>query len=310
MGSVNLLKARSKFYRQMKIFWLLLILSTVCLAEKSELKNFCENSSINPSLDSSYVNGQWYEPEITLGNNNQPIGVYLVVHGLNLKPEVMKDLIDLLLSKNFAVYNLTLTGHGSSYADFQNVTAEKWLVDIQQAYCEIKKVYPKFTPNYLGYSLGGLGGVTFAGSHNQAVFGKMILIAPALSTRWYTHMLKPISFLRHINFALLGMTPEKYRSFTFTPLQAYYALGELLKKLKSITNTEIINTIPTYVFYHQDDELVSTSGLKDWISNQKLSNWKVIEIKAKLNIKHLLIVKDEFREEEWEVFAEEILGLI
>ncbi len=102
-----------------------------------------------------------------------PAGVVLVIHGLNLNPNRMKEIISILNDINLEVLLLSLYGHGNNFNkqtgkneskarlnSFKKVTYDKWKTETQLGYGIILKRAKQLNcPVYfVGYSLGGLMG--------------------------------------------------------------------------------------------------------------------------------------------------------
>ncbi len=132
-------------------------------------------------------------------------GVALVVHGLNLKPERMDDIIICLNKIGIDVLNVSLRGHGSNYRanknipeaearldSFRTVDYKLWLQEVRNGYDIAKKrARRKNVPLYFaGYSLGGLLGCDLFLSNPENSFDGMILFAPALSVKTEAYLLK------------------------------------------------------------------------------------------------------------------------
>ncbi|RYZ77701.1 MAG: hypothetical protein EOP05_00860, partial [Proteobacteria bacterium] len=93
-------------------------------------------------------------------------GVTLVVHGLNLKPSKMQELSNQLTSMKQDVVLVTLAGNGEDEKEFGEVTRERWLHDVFEAYeAATRKAKAQGVPvQFLGFSVGGLLGVDLVAS--------------------------------------------------------------------------------------------------------------------------------------------------
>lgn len=258
-------------------------------------------------------------------DNLEPKGIALVIHGLNLNPERMIPICSILQRQGFEVVHLSLRGHGDNFilrkelreekarlSSFKKVHKKIWLQEIAAA-CSIAKQQAADyqCPVYLiGYSLGGLLGCCHLQNFERGeIFDKMILFAPALSTRFqYRYLLKP---LRKISkWVIPSLAPRRYRANPGTPLAGYIALQELIYKLN--TNISPRLNIPTILFIHQKDELVSPKKLNRLIQTHQLTNWKVHLFKSQSsNIRdsrfnHLIIDEESAGSKNWCFIKQEI----
>jgi len=242
-------------------------------------------------------------------------GVALVVHGLNLKPDKMGSIISLLTNAGINVLNLSLLGHGRNYSPDQNKTQREariesfktashrlWLDETRQAYHQARQQSDQLgTPLFfIGYSLGGLLGTDLLASYTDVRFDRMVLFAPALSlyaTHIFMKLLSPFPRL-----VIPNLVFKAYRANYGTPVAAYTALFKALDHFKKNVSPKL--NIPTFVFIDRQDELVSYRGLKRFIENQRLDQWRFHAIQKGRNgveekMRHLIIDAPSVGRETW-----------
>jgi alpha-beta hydrolase superfamily lysophospholipase len=233
--------------------------------------------------------------------NTDTTAICMLIHGLNLKPSKMDWICKQLLNQGAIVINVELWGHGNNPINsidsfivekkmdqFKNVTWEKWMQDTKPALDYIDLINKnKNLPEYLfGFSLGGLVGASIENEFDYS-FDKYFLFAPALE----------IKFLPRILIRLFGLfpkmviesrAPEIYRDNSGTPIAAYKALFNGIKRFKK----ENQNLDNCYIIIDKKDELVSSKKLKKLANS---NNFKINIIERKntdckyCNYKHLII---------------------
>ncbi len=239
---------------------------------------------------------------------------FIVAHGLNLLPSRMNELCDFLQGSEFEVYRLALSGHRGNFDELKTVTRAQWLVDFKTVY-EIAKakapVHP--TPIYfLGFSMGGLLGVDAAASDSQIHFDKMILFAPAFATHVPSWLTKFVQML-FPQFIIPSSAPRDYRVYDHVPLKAYGALFDSIAALKT---SDLLNVdVPTQVFIHPKDHLVSEKGLKRLVEEKHLTHWSFDTVSVEDTGRvpqtyHLIIDKVSLGVSEWSRVTEKILTFL
>lgn len=245
---------------------------------------------------------RWYERK----NNTKRKGVALVIHGLNCRPNKMESIIAQMTEAGIDCLNLSLRGHGRNDARFSNtegdearmeafksVTYPLWKNEAYQAYQRVEtksRLYdsPLF---FIGFSMGGLLGVDLFASNPKVKFDRMVLFAPAVKMRARNFILKILSpFPGLVIPSAPGHTA--YLANRGTPMAAYNALFDMYRHLEDNPDPKI--NVPTLVFIDEQDELISFSGLKNMIRDQKLDQWRihpVIKDKTATAVKmhHLII---------------------
>lgn len=263
---------------------------------------------------------------ITLYSPTQPSeikGLALVIHGLNLKPERMESIIEILTGAGIKVVLLSLYGHGDNYLRkkgyiesqarmiaLKSVSCELWQEETLQAYLLVKHMAAQqpLPLYFVGYSLGGLLGCELLVSRPEVQIDKMVLFAPAITAHTLNYairLLKPFS-----RIVIPSASPWHYRCNSGTPVAAYLALlasiGCFKKHVRPCLN------VPTLVFIDKYDELVSFNRLNRLVSDLSLTNWKIRRIRKKgvhfpMPIHHLIIDSQSVGPKEWLAVKTELL---
>jgi len=247
---------------------------------------------------------KWYAPP----GDSKIAGYALVIHGLNLKPEKMAAIINVLALANIKVLLLSLSGHGDNYipVDGKNQSAsridtlkqvsyEVWKNETLLAYqCVKAAAAPQQLPIYfVGYSLGGLLGCDLLVATANVRFDKMVLFAPAIKMRTFSFLRKLLSPVAGI--IIPSATPQPYRSNEGTPIAGYLAMLQAAAHFRKFNNRRL--NVPTLIFIDKQDELISYSDLKTDIVKMKLDRWHLCCIKKdapeKRKFYHHLIIDAE-----------------
>jgi pimeloyl-ACP methyl ester carboxylesterase len=214
-------------------------------------------------------------------------GVILMVHGLNTKPEKMQSLAQAFEENNYKVFLTVLSGHSNEdLAIVGQITRTKWLSDLDGKYQEARHFADsrKVPLIFVGYSLGGLLGVDLLTDPNyqigdQAIhWDKMVLLAPAIATQGMVNSFGLLRGLMPGGFVVPSMSPYDYRANPAgTSVAEYNALFQSQHEVQTRDPGQL-NEIPTLIFIDPQDELVSESGLQNFMTIKGLENWKLIEV--------------------------------
>ncbi|TNF27385.1 MAG: hypothetical protein EP319_11710 [Deltaproteobacteria bacterium] len=258
-------------------------------------KDLCVNGprleEINTNLLFSYdtpEKNMWFE-----SLQKQPKGVFLILHGLNLRPSKMNTLAHYWASQGYEVLRGTLSGHFGSREEMKAVTRMTWHRDVSNLIClSLLKAKSKGVPLYfLGYSLGAAAVLdTLKTQGVQNPFEKMILLAPAIRVKWYANLTKVVSFFSNRVMIPSGNLKE-YRSQSGTSTAAYTALHSIINNISSPYTS--LN-VPTWIYLDPNDELISEKGLLDMTKDSGLNLWSLKKVKKSNsslseNYHHLII---------------------
>ena len=207
-------------------------------------------------------------------------GFVLVAHGLNLKPEKMGSLIEVLNNRGLQVSLVSLAGHNAKEENnmqiFQKVTYHQWLQQIYQAYKEIQHQAEQSNKPifFLGYSLGALLGMDLILEKKEVHFTAGFLISPALRVHWRCFLMCPLALFPR--WIIPSDSPVDYRVNQGTPVAAYLALYKGMTVLNKKMHQRL--NIPLQIIMDPEDELVSYKRLKKWMTNNKLTRWNIHSI--------------------------------
>lgn len=243
--------------------------------------------------------------------------VIVLVHGLNLKPEKMNALADFLRAQGADVLPVTLSGHGGTMEEFKKASRDIWIGEMQDAFGRAgRRAKENNAPVYfVGYSLGALVGLDFLNSveGENARCGKMVLLAPAISIRGRSYLLKLLGMFP--SMVIPSLSPEDYRAHSGTPMAAYKALFQSVSSLEKEGLAR--SNVPTLVLVDPKDELVSAEGLGALTRQFRLDQWKLLEVTnagspLKKKYHHLIVDENALGTDQWRQMRDAIkdhLGL-
>jgi len=266
---------------------------------------------------------RWYKPAA----GTKTTGAALVVHGLNVRPEMMAPVIDILNSAGIEALNVSLCGHGdnflrrSSYpADekrdrlesFKRVSHFLWLNEIHQAYLKVMLSARKLDAPifFVGFSLGGLLGCDLLAAQPGVHFDRMVLFAPAITLRpAIGFQLKPL--LPFPEFVIDSDAPEDQRANDGTPVAGYAALLDAIAAVEMHAGQKL--NVPTLVFMDKEDEFVSFEQLQEFIQKTTLDRWELAAV-TKDNetdaavARHMIINEHSVGASRWKKISRLIIG--
>lgn len=209
-------------------------------------------------------------------------GAVILVHGLNLKPGAMDPLGKKLVDSGLAVYRLALPGHrGEDRKQRLTVQAKDLMESLTEAASLVRTKCPG--PLYaVGFSLGGLLTVVAQGE-GKVDFQKMVLIAPAISLRSYTHL---VTWLFPFFDIIPSRGPVPYRASEDGTSEALYRALFVLYERSSQLDVKRLRRL-TRIYLNPDDELISSTGISKYIVDHGLEvKWDLKTLdndKAELN---------------------------
>lgn len=242
------------------------------------------------------------QAEIALTTTPKPRGAFLVIHGLNQRPTSMNPLCEYLRTLGFHTYRITLRGHDQlSETTF---SPEQWEHDVLNGYATLRTRFPDLPIYVVGYSLGGLLATKTLDTHPNFAPHRMILFAPGLSFRFLVQSGYLLQALPPLTIGLPNLSPTEYKRFQNTPLFWYQNIFTLYTGTREVTHPRRFRATPTIIFLNPTDELVSLSGIENWIEdNQIAESWKVIPVhRTPLKpfvAEHIVIDEQSLGHEEW-----------
>ncbi|RYY46428.1 MAG: alpha/beta fold hydrolase [Chitinophagaceae bacterium] len=242
----------------------------------------------------------------------QKTAVTLVIPGLNVRPDAMEPMVQLLNSGGSDVYLVCLPGLQLNEGPANAADASAWQHQVKAAYRVAREAAAALSlPLYfLGYSLGALLGQSALLSPGEgARFEKQVLLAPAMALRRRCYLLK--AFIQFGRPATLpSFTPKGYRVHPFLPLSFYRVLFAEEQKLWSAGPTNR----PTLVLMDPADELVSLRKLQKQVQRFGLSRYKLVLLNKRRglsgNYHHLILDEASMGRENWEKAKKEITAFL
>ena len=242
-------------------------------------------------------------PRLFLSTAAHPRGVFLLVHGLNLKPSALDTISSLLAKNGFHSYRMTLSGHNeSSRAAFDESV---WVEDVRRAYLDIRHRF-KHLPTFIaGYSLGGLLATHSVDSLPKGDYPNgMVLLAPALSLRSFPELASTLGLPPPLSLEIPNLAPRPYRRYPYTPLFWYSNTLTIYRQTQHLQHPHLLALTPTLIFLNPRDELISPSGTRAWLEENGLaSTWSVRYVRPAITnpllAEHLIIDPDSVGIEEW-----------
>lgn len=239
-------------------------------------------------------------------------GVVLLIHGLNMRPSAMDEIGNHLVRAGFHSYRLALRGH--AHDEEGTFPAQSWCDDIIAAYSLARTTYPTLPLHIVAYSASGLIVTDVLARNPEIRPTSMALLAPALSLRTYVQIASVLSLFPPVSWRVRNVAPLEYRRFATTPLFWYRNVMDIYDDTRSVPHPEALRDIPTRVFVSPDDELVSDSGIVEWIGEHGLhSSWEVVETTPQPAhdglFDHLIIDEASLGEVAWHRMLHSILEL-
>lgn len=244
-------------------------------------------------------------------------GVFIIVHGLNNKPEVMNELIGLVNVGGSSAIRVELTAHESdegresSNFIFRKISAKSWLEDVEDAFLQAQEQFPNQPISVLGFSLGGSTLIRYLDLHPETKINKAFFIAPAIGVFKFTHLIEIFSPLKYLGIPSISFAPKGYRRSMFPSFRIYDGLFDMYDDVQTLSQNKNLKTANPVFFLADGDELIDRDKVNDWIKRNNLEKEsKVIEIKfdkgSEPEYRHQIIDKVSVGEKNWEVFREEL----
>lgn len=245
--------------------------------------------------------------------------VVLLVHGLNVKPQMMGPIIDALTRRGLEVLNVALHGHGGNYppaagaaaavarlSALRRVSAGLWRDELHAAYrvAALRAAQLGGVPVcFAGYSLGGLIGCDLFAGTPDVHFARMVLLAPSLQIHPASYIFR---LLAHSPTTVIpSAAPQAYRANPGTSVAAYQALYAAVAHFEEHAGSKI--NVPTLLLMDRQDEVVSFQRIERLVAHAGLTNWQIKTVTkgpgATLRYHHLLIDAASVGRERWETIA-------
>jgi len=240
------------------------------------------------------------------------LGVVLVVHGLNNKPEVMDSLISVLVDNGFHCLRVSLYWDAPDGRSDPSVIARGWRAILADAYTGAQDRFPDLPRFALSYSLGALTTVSFLDRETTPTFDRMVLLAPPVSLTRSASLVRALTPLGRFSIALPSAAPKEIRARRGTPLSEYAAMLEMVGEVDALTLPDKLGRIPTVVYLDPDDELVGYAGVLDWIHRNGLEMWSPRGFKDRdpegRTYSHLMVLEPSLGPLAWTELTEYIVA--
>ena len=239
-----------------------------------------------------------------------PERVFLVLHGLNNHPKVMDELVGAVNEIGIDCLRVTLTGHHGD--DDSEASSQAWLLDIARAVEMARKVYPKAELNLLGFSAGGAAIINYLDKNPQIPAERAFLIAPAISLRSFTNLVRVFIPLGYLGIPAISVAPVSYRRYTFPSFKLYQALFDTHSAVQSLAHPERFKGMRLNFLLADGDELISGEGVREWIKNNDLtesSNLKTITFGTPIpDYRHQIIDRATVGDANWKIIKSWLRG--
>lgn len=234
----------------------------------------------------------------------------IVAHGMNLHPARMGEFEKMLQNWGGGTYNLVFRGHRPGEVDLYNTAqTEHWFSDLDRAFGYYKANYSDLPLFYLGYSLGGLVGVSYLQKNEEfkTAMKKMVLVAPALAPRDYLVWIARTT--GYPNVPVPSLNIKNYNVHKWSSIRVNNEIYKLIKGLRPPKSSEAL------VLLNRKDELISYAGTAKFIQDRELQNWKIYDLKPARSWRqpmpqHLIVDEKTMGKKAWEDSQREIYSFL
>lgn len=268
-----------------------------------------------------------------------PRAAVLVAHGLNLHPDRMQPICNLLLEAGAIVVRMALRGHRGVYDRLARVRRNDWLEDFAAAFDTLAEQAgrptgesPQLKPGrsrtrgrrtgtsaplptgFLGQSLGALAFCDYlcAGHRDSApgVTGypasQALLISPALALRPRVHILRPL-IATHRRLPIPSASDPADRLYDRLPAGAYRALFASYATFRRSLRAAPLR-LPCRIVVNEGDEIVSSRGISRLVDLGALPDARLLVFErdtAGRGARHLAVDPETMGADNWRRFDEE-----
>lgn len=229
-------------------------------------------------------------------------GVVLLVHGLNQNPNTMRQLREVLRSVNYITCQLRLSGHQAE-TSVPDVSYAQWHSEVLNARSRLSKNHPDLPQIGVGYSLGGALLVDSCDVPSLPCFSKLVLLAPAISLRQRSWIIRALTPLRFFGLSLPSLSPKPYRLRSATPLSFYRATFDTADAVRSSANSTGLRFTSVLLFLTSEDEMVDAEETEQYFQNSKTASLTSVWLKPKPkrsdSFNHLLIDEEVLGQAAW-----------
>lgn len=243
---------------------------------------------------------------------DHPRGVVLVSHGLNTRPDVMDDLIGVLVAEGFHCQRISLYRDAPTRRATPVAIVEGWLNAIAEAHAEVAQRYPGLPLHVLGFSIGALVSIRYLDLRPAPPFDRAFLLAPPVALTRTARLVRALTPLRRLGAVLPSAAPRAVRARPGTPLAEYAALLETVAAVEHLSRAEDLAAMPTRVVLDDRDELVSLPGVARWVHANGLRSWTVERLAERRSegrtYKHLIVLENAIGTAAWTRLTDAIVS--
>lgn len=280
-------------YKLIKLTFALLLLTSPVLASPcQDTLSGIEALNASSFTTDSNIKSQWF-----LTSQKQRKGIALSIHGLNLHPYKMSDLVQYLNQIGYDVLNAALYGHRGNIEEMKSANYLAFEEHARLHLCEVIRSANRDPIVFLGYSMGAVlqGNLLYQFSELDNYPLQVIWLAPAFQLRWVTQF---INFLSG-SFILPGFGPPSYQANYGVSLNAYSALQEGRQKFKQnfLNAPQILP--PTLIVLNPKDEVIHFQRSREFFSKTPQVQLALIEShnpELTKSLHHLIIDEDSLGE--------------
>ena len=238
-------------------------------------------------------------------------GAVLVVHGLNTKPEVMDELVRLMLASGYHCQCVSLYGDVSTRRARSDAIVARWVHALSSGYEEARIRWPGVPVHALGFSIGALLIVQLVNVSADVSFERMVLLAPPVVLTKTANLVRTLTPLAQVGAVLPSAAPRHVRARWGTPLSEYAAMLSLADGLQTLDSRQKLSAIPTSVVLDRGDELVSFEGVEDWMLRNDLRAWQLQDLRDRVSprrtYRHLIVTRAAIGPRAWDRLTDDIL---
>ncbi|MCB0358186.1 MAG: alpha/beta fold hydrolase [Bdellovibrionales bacterium] len=183
-----------------------------------------------------------------------PRAAVLAIPGLNNSRRIWTDLAHDLASRHLMLFSLELRRKEQPPTRL----GAAWIDEVNRATVELRQCYPDLPLYHLGYSLGAAVSLC-ATAHRPDLFQRLVLLAPALTFRKTSSLVRVLLPLARLRIALPSVAAAEFREGPWCSLHQYRALFATAQQ--AVLQLPQVRS-PTTILIHQRDELLDAAALK------------------------------------------------
>ena len=246
---------------------------------------------------------EWVEPD------PEPRGIALITHGLNLSPERMRGIQELLSSCGIVSALYPLPGHRGSWLKLSRLGVP----DIQQAVAtaalEVERVRRQRSLGIAYLVAHSLGALAFLSALTDGrPFDRALLLAPALGLRRRSELLRPVAGRLPPATPVPSLSSRRDSYYPFLPLGSYRLLYELLDTFRDGAVSRPWE-LPSRIYIDPADEFLSLTRTRSLLDRGKLPQAELVVApngEPREGPAHLLIDRKSMGETLWQDLAAQL----